>query len=171
MDSRIRLAQPGDAAAVERIENAADELLIDRLQSGEWPSAPAGESRLRDPGFLLVLELDDEGVMGFAHVLEVDGLCHLEQLSVRPEHARQGLGRALVDAAKEHAGERGHTRITLRTYADVPWNAPFYRSAGFVEDEPATDFHIALIDTESRLGLDRHGRRVQMSADLRPSDP
>lgn len=164
MESLIRFAPPTDAAAVEQIENEADRLLIDRLQPEGWSDAPSGDTRLAGHGFLLVVELVGGDVAGFAHVLEVDGVCNLEQLSVHPAHARQGLGRALVNAAKRHAADRGHARISLRTFADVPWNAPFYRSAGFVEEEPATEFHRSLVDTEARLGLDAYGRRVQMTA-------
>ena len=31
------------------------------------------------------------------------------------------------------ARNSGFTAITLTTFADVPWNAPFYRRMGFVE--------------------------------------
>lgn len=127
---RIRFATTADATSIERIENDADRLLIDRLE----PDA-----------------------------------CHLEQLSVSPAFAQRGLGRALTEAAKRHAGERGHSRITLRTFADVPWNAPFYATVGFAEEEPSTAFHRSLVEVEARLGLDRYGRRVQMGATLRPA--
>ena len=61
---------------------------------------------------------------------------------------------------------RGHERMTLRTYADVPWNAPFYARVGFVETEPTTAFHKHFVEVEQRLGLARYGRRVQMTAAL-----
>jgi GNAT superfamily N-acetyltransferase len=164
MAPRIRLARPDDASALEAIENEADRLLTDLLQPDAWPPAPAGSTRLAEPGFVLVVELPSGEVAGFAHVLEADGVCHLEQLSVGPVHARRGLGRKLLDAAKDHARPRGHERMTLRTYADVPWNAPFYETAGFAAEEPATPLHRSLIDVEARLGLDRLGRRLQMAA-------
>lgn len=161
----IRFATTADATSVERIENDADRLLIDRFHPEAWPPAPSGAERIADPGFVLVAEIDED-IAGFVHVLEIDGACHLEQLSVDPSFARRGLGRALTEAATHHAAERGHSRITLRTFADVPWNAPFYATAGFVEEEPATAFHRSLIEVEARLGLDRYGRRVQMGAAL-----
>lgn len=165
MTTSIRSARPSDADAVERIENDADLLLVDRLRADVWAPAPHGEARLAEPGFLLVAEVDGE-VAGFAHVLEVDGVCHLEQLSVHPLLSRRGLGRALVEAAKDGARERGYARISLRTYADVPWNAPFYATVGFLEEEPTTSFHGSLLEVEAQHGLDRYGRRVQMSAPL-----
>ena len=56
--------------------------------------------------------------------------------------------------------------MTLRTYADVPWNAPFYATAGFTEEEPTGAFHSGLIAVEQRLGLHVYGRRVLMAAAL-----
>ncbi|MDM7888026.1 GNAT family N-acetyltransferase [Curtobacterium sp. RHCJP20] len=170
MATIIRTARSSDADAVQRIEDDADQLLIDRLHPEVWSPAPHGSARLSEPGFLLVADVDGE-VAGFVHVLEVEGVCHLEQLSVRPSRARRGLGRALVESAKDRARVRGHDRISLRTYADVPWNAPFYATAGFVEEEPATRFHRSLLEVEARHGLDRYGRRVQMGAALGASRP
>lgn len=64
----------------------------------------------------------------------------------------------------EEAGVGGHHRLTLRTSADVPWNAPFYARLGFVESEPDTPFLRGLVDVELRHGLGRYGRRIQMTA-------
>lgn len=164
----IRFAQASDAHAVERIENDADQLLVDYLHADGWSPAPPGITRLSEPGFLLAVDVDGE-VAGFVHVLEVDGICHLEQLSVAL--ARRGLGRALVEAAKDQSRERGYERISLRTYAGVPWNAPFYATAGFVEEDPVTSFHRSLLAVEAEHGLDRYGRRVQMGAPLRIMRP
>jgi GNAT superfamily N-acetyltransferase len=163
----IRLIAPDDYLAVEAIENAADQLLIDRLSPESWEAAPSGSSRATEPGFVLVAEETDAGsIVGFVHVLEIDGIAHLEQISVLPEAGRRGYGRKLVEAAMEEARHRGYERLTLRTYADVPWNAPFYARVGFVETEPATDFHKYLVEVEERLGLAQYGRRVQMTAAL-----
>jgi GNAT superfamily N-acetyltransferase len=167
----IRLAQQRDSCAIEQIENDADRLLIDHLHPEVWPAAPTGAARFSEPGFLLVIEVGEGEVAGFVHVLELDGICHLEQLSVAPEHSRQGLGRALLESAKQQAGERGYQQISLRTYADVPWNAPFYATAGFVQGEPFTEFHRSLVGIETQLGLDRYGRRVQMVASLNELRP
>ena len=156
--------------ALQRIEDAADRLLVDLLDPEDWPPAPAGAARAAEPGFLLVAEDAADGseaaLVGFAHVLEVDGLAHLEQVAVPPEHGRRGHGRALVEAAAGEARRRGHRRITLRTFADVPWNAPSYARMGFAEEPPATPFLAALVETEARLGLDRLGRRIQMGREL-----
>jgi len=162
----VRSAGPQDFSAIESIENAADQLFIRRFEPSDWPGALSGADRAATPGFLLVAELDETEVAGFVHVLEVEDICHIEQLSVAPSHARQGLGRALLDAAKQQARRRGYSQVSLRTYADVPWNAPFYASAGFIEAKPVTEFHRSLVGVDSALGLDAFGRRVHMVAIL-----
>lgn len=167
MSVSIRPARLGDAERIEEIENAADAMLVERLRPKVWFPAPSGASRVADPGFVLVSCADAEGpAVGFVHILEIDGFAHLEQVSVDPAHARRGHGRALVEAAKAEARGRGYRCITLRTFADVPWNAPFYATCGFVETVPDSDFHRGLAAHEEELGLTRLGRRVEMSAEL-----
>lgn len=165
MATIIRPADDTDVPHLEAIETEADSLLIDRFAATDWPPAASGEERAEMPGFLLVAAESDGGpAIGFVHVLELDGLAHLEQLAVLPAHGRKGHGRALVAAAMAEARDRGYASITLRTYADVPWNALFYRSCGFVETEPDTDFHRQLVQVEDDLRLDEYGPRVQMTA-------
>ncbi|MFT4135348.1 GNAT family N-acetyltransferase [Microbacterium sp.] len=162
----IRPARLDDAARIEQIENAADALLVELLRPETWHPAPPGRSRLEEPGFVLIVTDAADHAIGFVHVLEADGLAHLEQVSVDPAHARRGYGRALVEAAKAEARARGYERLTLRTFAKVPWNAPFYATCGFVETSPTTEFQLALAAHEDELGLTALGRRVQMTAKL-----
>ncbi|MBT0771690.1 GNAT family N-acetyltransferase [Kineosporia sp. J2-2] len=61
----------------------------------------------------------------------VDGLFHVEQVSVHPRAAGRGLGRALIDRVAELAAAQGVPALTLTTFADVPWNAPYYARRGF----------------------------------------
>lgn len=170
----IRPPSLNELDLLEDIENDADALLRDLLDPPTWWPAPPGSSRAAEPGFLLVADVSDpEGdsvgavvIAGFVHVLELDGHAHLEQLSVSPEHARCGYGRKLVEAAMAYARDRGHDRMSLRTFADVPWNAPFYERLGFVVTEPRTDLELMLVAHEMELGLDALGPRVQMTAKL-----
>jgi predicted GNAT family acetyltransferase len=43
----------------------------------------------------------------------------------------KGVGRQLIACAVEHARKLGLTSLTLTTFRDVPWNAPFYARLGF----------------------------------------
>ena len=161
----VRPAMHDDLALVEEIENAADSLLIELLAPGEWECAVTGSERAALPGFILAsAETVNGPAVGFVHVIEGDDFAHLEQLSVLLSDGRRGHGRTLVEAAKLEAKRRGEHRMTLRTFAGVLWNAPFYATCGFVESESATEFHRRLAQVEIGLGLPLHGRRVEMTA-------
>jgi GNAT superfamily N-acetyltransferase len=167
----VRPATPADDEATEQIEVAADALLIERFGAVDWPPPTPPQERSSAPGFVLVAEHTSDGgtipaVVGFVHVLELEGHAHLEQLSVLPAFGRRGIGRGLVEAALAEARRRGHPEITLRTYVDVPWNAPFYGSCGFVTSEPDTPLLTGLVHVETALGLFEYGSRVQMTAAL-----
>lgn len=167
MSATVRPATAADAEIVEAIEREADSLLVDSLGAPQWPDAGDAVARIGGPGYVLLLEDgDSDSPAGFVHVLDADGHAHLEQLSVIPAAGRRGHGRRLVTAALEEARDRGYTRVTLRTYAEIPWNAPFYATFGFLESLPETPFQRGLVETEAAIGIDRFGRRVQMTIDL-----
>ncbi|MBH2904532.1 GNAT family N-acetyltransferase, partial [Serratia ureilytica] len=44
---------------------------------------------------------------------------------------RLGGARRLIGAVAEEAKRQGAARLTLTTFIDVPWNAPYYRRLGF----------------------------------------
>ena len=75
----------------------------------------------------------------------VDGCAHIEQVSVAPSHARRGLGAALIDHL---AAETGAPALTLTTFRDVPWNAPYYQRLGFRVFEPGPEL-AALVRREA----------------------
>lgn len=56
---------------------------------------------------------------------------HIHEISVDLASQGRGIGRALLDAAIEWATTHHLARLTLTTFRDVPWNAPFYRRIGF----------------------------------------
>ena len=158
------MAEHQDYPTTEAIEQCADTLLIDFLAATAWPPPTSAAERARSTGFtLLAIEEDGGRTVGFAQVTEADESAHLEQISVLPEFGRLGYGRQLVYAAAEEGRRRGYPQITLRTFADVPWNAPFYASCGFARSEPESRFQHQLVATEEELGLPTYGQRIQMT--------
>lgn len=107
-----------------------------------------------------------EPPVGFVCVEMVDGIPHIWQLSVHPDHARQGLGRSLVEATSAWAASKGFDAITLTTYRDVPWNGPFYESLGFVTVGDLTPELSAIRKHERAIGDDDFGPRVAMRLPL-----
>jgi GNAT superfamily N-acetyltransferase len=69
--------------------------------------------------------------VGFAYARAVEDHLYLQELGVLRSHQRHGIGGRLIEAVYEAAGERGFAAATLSTFADVPWNAPYYERLGF----------------------------------------
>lgn len=158
---RIRTATPEDLPALPVLEAAADRLLEAELGHHALP-APELTTPV-EPLFILVA---GNPPVGFARVDEAGGQAHLEQLSVHPDSASRGIGRSLVNAAIDAARGRGYLSMTLCTFADVPFNAPFYASCGFEEFARPGQALAALRIHEAQLGLDDLGRRVVMRIKL-----
>ncbi len=167
----VRPVAPRDLRHLAAVEDAGGVLF-----TGLWGDldgdalvapAPSGGSRADQPGFLLVAAAPGEVPVGFVHVLEIEGEWHLEQVAVRPEEGRRGIGTALVLAAMEEARWRGADRLSLCTYRDVAWNGPFYARLGFTEVARPRPWQQELRAHERALGLDRHGVRVLMDVGLR----
>ncbi|HSZ35572.1 MAG TPA: GNAT family N-acetyltransferase, partial [Acidimicrobiales bacterium] len=106
--------------------------------------------------------------VGLCRIDAVGDGAHLEQLSVRPEHGRHGLGRSLLRAGIDWAEARGYPELTLTTFRDVPWNGPFYASEGFVEVGPADDWLVAHGLEPEEPVMARYGTRIVMARPLRP---
>jgi GNAT superfamily N-acetyltransferase len=159
---------PAEFGTLIEVEEAADTLFA-VAGYGTTPG-PASITELAAAPLLLVA---GDPPVGYARLEFVDGRAHLEGLAVRPSSMRRGIGTALVRAVCDWASAAGHTELTLCTFADVPWNGPFYAKLGFVELTELTPGLRALRATEQRLGLDAMGRRIVMikhlGGDDRPS--
>ena len=168
---RVRAARAADLKRIGDIEDSGgalfEEALGDLTGDVLLSPAPSGGERNDAPGFLLVVGPVGDP-FGFSHVEVVDGFAHLGQVSVRPERMRQGYGAALVRESMHEAWQLGYDRMSLTTYADLPWNAPFYASLGFVEETRPEAFEISAIEHQVAVGLDKHGPRIVMSVALRP---
>ncbi|MER6252113.1 GNAT family N-acetyltransferase [Streptomyces sp. NPDC001584] len=97
----------------------------------------------------------------------VEGNLHVEQVSVHPDRARRGLGRGLLEHVAEFARSEGAPALTLTTFTEVPWNAPYYARCGFrpLADAGLTPGLREIREREAAHGLDRWPR-VCMRRDL-----
>jgi GNAT superfamily N-acetyltransferase len=167
---RIRLARPHDVAALPEVERVAGlmfksypedlgipEEMYKDLTSVETFATAQAVGRLW-------VAIAGPSPVGFALVLEIDRYAHLEEIDVLPSHGRQGIGSSLLDAVCSWARGAGYPAVTLRTFRDVPWNAPFYEKRGFVIVDSAelSEEHVGLEASERRRGL-RTENRVSMA--------
>lgn len=111
----------------------------------------------------------ESNAVGFALVILVDDSAHLYEMDVHPDHARRGIGGALVETVAAWARGEAFASLTLTTFRHLAWNAPFYRRHGFVELDaaelgPAPEL-ARLLKREAENGLDP-ANRVAMLRDL-----
>lgn len=157
-DWSLRLARIADAEAMPAIEARAGQMFdeVDGLAGiAGQPTLPL--DRLRGyirKGHCLVAH--EEGtIIGFIVTEPFGRELHVWGFDVDPDHQRRGIGAGLLRAAMIDARNSGFRAITLTTFRDVPWNAPFYARLGF-EEVTALDAHPRLageLAVEADLGL------------------
>ena len=144
------------------IELAAARLFLDRLNAlGLTPemlkiaNSSADFAHAQQAGRLWVAATEQDEPVGFALLSEIDGAIHLEELDVHPAHGRRGIGAALLKQVCAWAEMAAYPGVTLSTFRDVPWNAPFYARHGFRELRPEemTPGLVGLREAEQRRGL------------------
>jgi ribosomal protein S18 acetylase RimI-like enzyme len=132
-----RPAAPGDEAELARID----------LETWTWLTSPSPRpepgsgwtffNEKYRPEDVLVATVDGEvaGYVRLGRATPVAASDHVRMvtgISVDPERLRQGIGRALIDAAAAEARRRGARRLTLRVLATNVAARRLYESAGFV---------------------------------------
>jgi GNAT superfamily N-acetyltransferase len=146
-----RWAEASELPALVAVELAADGLFE---QVGiVFPPGTTMVEEVEDPATVLV---EGDPPAGFALIGWVDGNLHLDQLAVHPSRMRQGIGGRLVTAVRDHAAAAGAPAVTLTTFRDVPWNAPWYERHGFTvlpEAEWGPELK-ALVRHERDLGIE-----------------
>ena len=121
-------------------------------------------------GRLLVAVNEFDVPVGYIIWDVIDDAAHIEQVSVDPDYARQGVGRNLINTLDAWAKSNSRTALTLTTFSDVPWNAPYYARIGFevVPEQQRSAGLQELWIKEGEVGLHRWPR-VVMSRNVRLS--
>src|SRR5262245_13401382 len=146
--------RPSHESVEVRVATAADAPILGRLlhafnvefdaQTPEPEVIAQRAEPLMDSGEMLVLFVG-EGPDGFAQlrfrtsIYSAGRDVTLEELYVIPERRGTGLGRALLDAAMEHARARAADHIELNTSEDDTAAIALYKSSGFTNRERSTD--------------------------------
>lgn len=174
LDVVIRAARPDDLAYLRDIEREAGAAFRDLDMASVAEDEPPSANVLRgyqEAGRAWVATNDADQPIAYLIADIVDQAAHVEQVSVHPDCARQGLGRQLLDAAGLWARHCGLKAMTLTTFSDVPWNAPYYARLGFqvVAENEWTAGQRSIREHEAAVGLDTWPR-VVMRRPLRSDD-
>ena len=166
MEFSIRPASLQDAALLSVIEKSAAQLF--RTEPGlEWlaDSDTLPESVLLSHislGTVWVAQTEAGQLTGFICTEEFDDELHIWELSVHANFQRMGIGKRLMQEAYKHVLSRGLSTLTLTTFSDVQWNAPWYAQFGFqIVTASAGQRLVRLLDAETKHGLPSE-RRVAM---------
>jgi ribosomal protein S18 acetylase RimI-like enzyme len=174
---QIRAARPNDLTTLQDIERSAGtpfrDIGMPEIADDEPPSKDELAHFLHH-GHAWVATTSTQSDLPIAYLFAepLDGDLHIEQVSVHQDHARQGLGRALIEHAATTAAAQGMAALTLTTFRDVAWNAPYYRRLGFRElsDQELTPELREIRRHEAMRGLDRWPR-ICMRRNLSPDVP
>lgn len=172
----LRLARPEDLPRLPEIEASAATLFRDEgleVFAGETDETPIDftPAEVWAPmiaeGLLWVMSEPNRPAGAFLAARIEENRLHILEFDVHREHQAQGLGRRLLAFAIEEARRRGLAGLSLTTFRDAPWNAPFYASVGFVivEGKEARGCLQAYLDREAARGLDP-ARRCAMVLNL-----
>lgn len=159
----IRLSRSGDATAFTEVETEAAQLLVAEPSLAGIPVPPsrsADEYREMIAQRHCLSAVAGDEVVGFAATRRHGRELHLHELSVGSDFQRKGIGATLLRGLKIDAHNAGIRAITLHTYRDVPWNAPFYARHGWraIEDLSAHPRLAAGQDAAVAFGLPRERR-------------
>ncbi len=130
MSCSVRAATPGDAIALAPLVGLLEGLGRGRDLRARIVGLPAQGHAL------LVAESGDGHLVGWIHVfvawrLTSEPFAEIGGLAVAPDWRRQGVGRALLDAAEAWARRQGSRALRVRV-SDARHEAPaFYQAAGF----------------------------------------
>lgn len=155
----IRLARPDDAPTLPDVERSAGRLFL-QLPDLAWIAGDTvqDEARHREligKGTEWVAVDGRDRPIGFLSAGIEGNALHIFELSVSEPFQRQGLGKALVRQAIAFAEDHALASVTLTTFRDVAWNAPFYQRLGFhVLARDETDARLTgILETEALFGI------------------
>lgn len=141
MTIRIRPGQEADIPVLQALERDAAQAFAsvgyDFCVNGPVRTVQEHQRGIAH-GAILVAELDERPA-GFVLLWPVDGRAHITEVSVASSFQRRGIGKALIAAAEVWAKEAGFSEVTLTTFRDVIWNAPYYSSLGYEAFTPHSD--------------------------------
>jgi GNAT superfamily N-acetyltransferase len=163
----IRRARPDEVETIRSIERRAAAKFRGSTYAFVVDSEPDDANEVAaaiDAGLAFVAVDAADQPVGFLTAMTIAEGLYLKEIDVDPAAQGAGIGRALIAALVVEAGRRASRAIWLRTFLDVPWNAPWYARQGFarVADGLPDSIAAALLDHECEAGFDPATRCTMM---------
>src|SRR6266702_370257 len=166
----FRLAAPHDASVIRTIEFEAGLRFVSVGMTGIADAPPMAlelvERKIAAREIIVAVDAD-ETCVGFVMFEPQPTRFYVQELDVLTSHAGRRIGAALIEQVAQLARAQRVMQLTLSTYREVPWNAPYYRRLGFrdIEEAGLDAALIARREAHIALGLDE-SKRVFMRRDL-----
>ncbi|MFF5336068.1 GNAT family N-acetyltransferase [Streptomyces sp. NPDC013181] len=165
----IRAVNLNELPVLQDIERAAGQCFRDigMPEIAEDEPLPLDElARYHDAGLAWVVADGADVPVAYLIADRVDGNLHVEQVSVHPGSSRRGVGRRLLEHLASRAMSEGVPALTLTTFTQVPWNAPYYARCGFhlMDDHRLGPGLRKIREREVAHGLDRWPRACMRRA-------
>jgi ribosomal protein S18 acetylase RimI-like enzyme len=111
-----------------------------------------GDRLRNNESVIFAAQADNGDIVGFTQLyrsfcsVEMKELVYLYDLFVAPQARRQGVARALMDAARRYAVNRGAGRLQLETAITNRPGQALYEDLGWERDEEFYTYNLALLD-------------------------
>jgi len=136
MISTLRLATRNDAPLIARLSR-------DRIEQGlgwSW-TTPRVLRSIADRETNTVVALDGDRLLGFGIMKYRDDEAHLLLLAVRADHARRGVGTAMLNWLERSALVAGVGQVYLEARATNGEARAFYRGLGYREIQSVPGYY------------------------------
>jgi len=129
----IRRAEPADLGAMARIES--------RSFSNPWHPRTFRSLITQERTIVLVADVPDDGVVGYAVSWWVLDQAELGNIAVREDRRGRGIGSALLDRVLDEIRERGVESVFLEVRMSNARAHALYRARGFIQIAVRADYY------------------------------
>lgn len=155
----IRKAIPSDAKALPAIEHSAAQTFRDHPQFG-WIADDEVQSEQDHLNYIfqemewVAVDSADQPI-AFINVERLQESIHICEVSVCQPWQGKRVGRQLLQQVLEFALQQGVGAVTLTTFRDVAWNAPYYQRLGFsvIQESELTAELVEILQQEIDAGF------------------
>ena len=141
MEIDIRQIKPGDSAA---ITDLSGQLGYPLSQDQIRRNIEAVLSSKDHDAFVAVHENKVVGWIGVAHIImiEMTPFCEINGLVIDEKFRGKGIGKKLIERAKQWAKEKGNDKLRVRCNVKRKETHVFYQHLGFIETKEQKNFEI-----------------------------
>lgn len=134
----IRPAKPSDLEQIREIAQRAYSQYIQTIGRAPAPMVADFEAQIAQDMVHVAAEPNDQAIAYIVFFPKLDTL-FLENIAVHPDHAGQGIGKALIAFCEAQAISKGRAAVTLYTNEKMTANLSLYPKLGYIQTGRKTE--------------------------------